>query len=98
MCLSVLRASNKNGDGPFAMPPSEAPERESEPARKVRWADEEPLDTVAAEQVARALADNCASLEKRIAELAEPSLQPTACTTKCGATSRAPTGEERERG
>ena len=35
----------------------------------VRWADEEPLDTFAAENVARALAANCAQLEKHIAKL-----------------------------
>ena len=41
--------------------------------QRVRWADETPLDTVAAEQVARALAANCAKLEMSIAKLTRES-------------------------
>ena len=45
--------------------------------QRVRWADEEtPLDTIAAEQVARALAANCAALEKSITELTARTSQP----------------------
>ena len=75
MCFSVLRALDEDGDGPCAMPLDEAQSRTSEPTNRVRWADEEPLDMVAAEQVARALAAHCAALEKRIAELAESNPQ-----------------------
>ena len=75
MCRVVLRAFGEEGDGPFPMPPDEASRRTSETTNRIRWADEEPLDTDAVEQVARALAAQCAALEKRIAEVAESSPQ-----------------------
>ena len=71
LCLSVLRAV----DGPDLSLPTEAPESTAQRTRKVvSWADES-LDTVAAEQVARALAANCARLERQITELTHQSSQ-----------------------
>ena len=54
------------------MPVSQIP---SKPKRN-RWADGEPLDADAAERVARALAVNCATLERRIAEITEAGMHP----------------------
>ena len=44
--------------------------------RRVRWADDEPLDIFAAEKVARAFAANCAQLEKSMAKLSVADFTP----------------------
>ena len=42
----------------------------------MRWADEEPLDEVAAEKVARAFAPNCEAMKKSIARLSATAPRP----------------------
>ena len=75
LCLSVLReleepeASRWAKEYPaWPVPGTSIPETPLTPKR-VRWADETPPATVAAEQVARALAANCAKLQTSIAQL-----------------------------